>query len=49
LRQLKALGATTVYVGSGYDSPANRLYQSVGFDEYEIWHHYRWTGAKNTP
>jgi hypothetical protein len=41
LRRIKALGATTAGVGSGYDSPANRLYESAGFVDYEVAHHWR--------
>jgi predicted N-acetyltransferase YhbS len=40
LRRLRALGATRAYVGSGYGAPANRLYESLGFTAYEIWHHW---------
>jgi GNAT superfamily N-acetyltransferase len=34
MRRLKVLGATAVYVGTGDMLPANRLYESVGFDEF---------------
>jgi mycothiol synthase len=36
LRQLKELGATVAFVGTGYDAPANRLYESVGFTEVDV-------------
>lgn len=40
LRRLKAWGATTAVVGTGYSSPANRLYESVGFTTTDT--HYHW-------
>jgi mycothiol synthase len=36
LRRLKELGATVAFVGTGYDAPANRLYESVGFTEVDV-------------
>ncbi|NQU97764.1 MAG: GNAT family N-acetyltransferase [Chloroflexi bacterium] len=41
LRRLQALGATVVYVGSGDDDPPNRLYESVGFTEFDVEHVWR--------
>lgn len=40
-RRLKALDATTAYVGTGIRVPANRLYQATGFTVFDIeraWH-----------
>lgn len=41
LRRIKALGAMTAGVGSGYGSPANRLYEATGFVDYEVGHHWQ--------
>ena len=38
LRRVKALGATVVYVGTGDDVAANRLYESLGFTAYDRCH-----------
>jgi ribosomal protein S18 acetylase RimI-like enzyme len=38
LRRIKALGATMAYVGSGYDPPANRLYETLGFTNFDLYH-----------
>jgi mycothiol synthase len=40
LQRLKAWGALVAYVGTGYDSPANRLYELVGFTSFDV--DYRW-------
>jgi mycothiol synthase len=36
LRRLQALGATVAYVGVGTGVAANRLYESVGFMDYDV-------------
>jgi mycothiol synthase len=41
LRRVKALGATDVYVGTGDQVPANRLYEAVGFTEAYQGYHWR--------
>ena len=41
LRRLKDLGATVAFVGTGYDAPANRLYESVGFTEFDVVDHWQ--------
>lgn len=38
LKRLETLGATLAYVGAGDAVPANRLYESVGFTEFDIEH-----------
>ncbi len=40
LRQLASLNATMAYVGAGNNIAANRLYESVGFTEFD--REYRW-------
>jgi len=41
LRRLKALGATMAYVGTGTDVAANRLYESVGFTDFDREYHWQ--------
>jgi mycothiol synthase len=41
LRRLKALGTTMAYVGTGYNSPANHLYRSVGFTDSDVACHWQ--------
>jgi ribosomal protein S18 acetylase RimI-like enzyme len=41
LRRLHALGATVAYVGCGTGAAVTRLYQGVGFTDYDEEHHWR--------
>ncbi len=41
LRRLQALGATVAHVGCGTGEAANRLYESVGFTDFERDFHWR--------
>jgi mycothiol synthase len=41
LRRLKALGARLAYVGCGTGMAVTRLYESVGFTDYDEEHHWR--------
>ncbi|MFC1959898.1 GNAT family N-acetyltransferase [Chloroflexota bacterium] len=43
MQRVKALGAAVMYVGVAYDTPANRLYEAVGFTEADVAYHWQRT------
>ena len=42
MRRMRERGLRTAFVGTGYRSDANRLYESLGFSPMEILHQWAW-------